>query len=154
MIKSVVSHSEMDTERLGASLARGFFPGAFLALWGGLGAGKTAFARGAGEALGVKDITSPTFTIIQEHPEGKLPLYHFDVYRLRSGEELYDTGYEDYLYADGVILMEWPENVVEALPDSRMDIYIEGSGEEARNIRFQPLDEKHAVLLQYLEDIC
>lgn len=129
---------------MGRKLGEQLFPGAFLALMGDLGAGKTALARGIGAGLGVEDIMSPTFTIVQEHEGGRLPLYHFDAYRLGSAEELYDIGFLDCL--SGVALMEWPENVREALPPDRLEIRIAGSGDAPRVIEIQATGPRHAGL--------
>ncbi len=81
--------------------------------------------------MGIQDIQSPTFTIVREHRDGRLPLFHFDAYRLGSGEELYAIGYEDYLAQQGVVVMEWCENVPEALPAQRLEIHLTGSGLDA-----------------------
>ena len=144
-----VTRSAEQTTALGRRIAALLFPGAFLALSGDLGAGKTALAKGIGEGLGIFDITSPTFTIVQEYM-GRLPLYHFDAYRLHDATELYATGYEEYLYAGGVILMEWPALVAGALPPERLDVTISGSGEQPREIGFAAAGPKHLKLLQAL----
>ena len=149
---TVVSCSEQETESLGAKLAAKLFPGAFLALWGDLGAGKTALCRGIGKALGVQQVMSPTFTIVQEHQCNAFTLFHFDVYRLSSGDELYDIGYEDYLARQGIIVMEWPGNVEEALPKERLDIRIQGSGEEPRSIALIAHGRAHQALLASFEE--
>ena len=95
-----------------------------ICLNGDLGAGKTTLSKSVGEGLGVDEyITSPTFTIINEY-EGRIPLYHFDVYRLNHGEELYDLGVEDYFYGDGVCLIEWAQNIQDYLPDDRLELWI------------------------------
>lgn len=135
---------------LGQRLAQGLFPGAFLALYGGLGAGKTAFVRALGEGLGVTDVQSPTFTIVREHWEGRLPLFHFDAYRLADAEELYAVGFMDYLAQGGVIAMEWCENVPGALPPERLEIRFAGSGMEPRALGFTALGPAHAALLEGL----
>lgn len=111
-----VTNSEEETESLGARLARQLEPGAVVAFTGGLGAGKTAFTRGLARGLGVGErITSPTFTIVNEYEGGRLPLFHFDMYRLFSAEELFDIGWDDYLARGGVCAVEWSERVAEAL---------------------------------------
>ncbi|MDL2217119.1 tRNA (adenosine(37)-N6)-threonylcarbamoyltransferase complex ATPase subunit type 1 TsaE [Christensenellaceae bacterium OttesenSCG-928-M15] len=141
------SNSEEATYILGREIGKLLFQGAFLALWGGLGAGKTAFARGVGAAFDIHDITSPTFTIMQVH-EGKLPLYHFDVYRLSSGDELYDIGFDERELSGGVTLMEWPENVIQALSDDRLDILIEGNGDKVRRIFFDTDNPKFEPVIR------
>ena len=114
-----VTHSPAETERLGEKLAEKLTPGAVLAYRGELGAGKTAFTRGLARGLGYTDpVTSPTYTIVNEYLGGRLPLYHFDMYRLSSAEDLWDIGWEDYLDRGGVCAVEWSENVAEALPDA------------------------------------
>lgn len=114
-----VTHSPAETERLGEKLAEKLTPGAVLAYRGGLGAGKTAFTRGLARGLGYTDpVTSPTYTIVNEYLGGRLPLFHFDMYRLSSAEDLWDIGWEDYLDRGGVCAVEWSENVAEALPDA------------------------------------
>ena len=106
-----VSESEAETEALGARLARVLKPGAVVAFTGDLGAGKTAFTRGLARGLGVPGrVTSPTFTIVDEHEGGRLPLFHFDLYRMDSPEELFDIGWEDYLARGGVCAVEWSEH--------------------------------------------
>ena len=113
-----ITRSAAETEQLGARLAEQLSPGDVVALRGGLGAGKTAFTRGLARGLGIEDpVTSPTYTIVNEYPQGRLPLFHFDMYRLRGAEELFDLGWEDYLDRGGVCAVEWSENVWEALED-------------------------------------
>ena len=110
------TNSPEETEALGASLAQELEPGAVLAFTGDLGAGKTAFVRGLARGLGCPGrVTSPTFTIVNEYEGGRLPLFHFDMYRLGSAAELFDIGWEDYLARGGVCAVEWSENVAEAL---------------------------------------
>ena len=119
------SNSPEETEELGRRLGRCLMPGAVVAYTGDLGAGKTAFTRGLARGLGIGErITSPTFTIVNEYEGGRLPLFHFDMYRLGSSEELFDIGWEDYLARGGVCAVEWSENVSDALdPDTiRVDI--------------------------------
>lgn len=107
--------SEAETERLGRALGEKLSPGTVIAYEGDLGAGKTAFTRGLAQGLGVTErVTSPTYTIVNEY-EGKIPLFHFDMYRLSSAEDLFDIGWEDYLERGGVIAVEWSSRVSEAL---------------------------------------
>lgn len=113
-----------ETDRFGKRLGELVQPGDVICLNGDLGAGKTTLSKSVGEGLGVEEyITSPTFTIINEY-EGRIPLYHFDVYRLNHGEELYDLGVEDYFYGDGVCLIEWAQNIQDYLPDGRLELWI------------------------------
>ena len=110
------THSEGETEALGEALAKRLQPGTVIAFTGDLGAGKTAFIRGLARGLGVTErVTSPTFTIVNEYEGGRLPLFHFDMYRLASSEELFDVGWEDYLHRGGICAVEWSENIADAL---------------------------------------
>lgn len=112
-----LSRSETETEALGARLAAFLSPGAVVAYQGGLGMGKTAFTRGLAQGLGYTGrVTSPTFTIVNEYEGGRLPLFHFDMYRLENADALFDIGWEDYLDRDGVCAVEWSEQVSEAMP--------------------------------------
>ena len=113
---TIQTHSPEQTETLGKKLAGLLRPGDVIAYYGDLGAGKTAFTRGIAAGLGVKEpVTSPTYTIVNEYLSGKLPLFHFDMYRLTSSDELFDIGWEDYLARGGVCAVEWSENVEDAL---------------------------------------
>lgn len=119
------SDSVRETEQVGEELAARLTPGAVLAFTGDLGAGKTAFVRGLAQGLGISErVTSPTFTIVNEYEGGRLPLFHFDMYRLGSSDELFDIGWEDYLARGGVCAVEWSENVADALAGGciRVDI--------------------------------
>ena len=114
----ILTHSPEQTERLAEKIAALLVPGDVIAYYGGLGAGKTAFTRGLASGLGVtQSVTSPTYTIVNEYLSGRLPLFHFDMYRLGSADELFDIGWEDYLRRGGVCAVEWSENVEEALED-------------------------------------
>ena len=120
-----LSNSVEETEALGAELAGRLEPGDVVAFTGDLGAGKTAFVRGLARGLGIPDrVTSPTFTIVNEYDGGRLPLFHFDMYRLGSADELFEIGWKDYLGRGGVCAVEWSENVAEALEGDcvRVDI--------------------------------
>ena len=119
------SNSVAETEELGAQLAARLRPGDVVAYTGDLGAGKTAFTRGIARGLGIPErVTSPTFTIVNEYEGGRLPLFHFDMYRLGSSEELFDIGWEEYLARGGVCAVEWSENIADALEEGtiRVDI--------------------------------
>ena len=120
-----VSNSPAETEDLGAALAERLKPRTVVAFSGDLGAGKTAFVRGMARGLGISErVTSPTFTIVNEYEGGRLPLFHFDMYRLGSSDELFDIGWEDYLVRGGVCAVEWSENVSDAMEGDciRVDI--------------------------------
>lgn len=113
-----LSHSPEETERIGETLGKTLRPGSVVAYRGGLGMGKTAFTRGLARGLGCAGrVTSPTFTIVNEY-SGTVPLFHFDMYRLGSSDELFDIGWEDYLARGGVCAVEWSENVEDALRDA------------------------------------
>lgn len=131
-----LSNSVEETEALGAELAGRLEPGDVVAFTGDLGAGKTAFVRGLARGLGIPDrVTSPTFTIVNEYEGGRLPLFHFDMYRLGSADELYDIGWEDYLARGGVCAVEWSEQVSGALPEDAVWVDIaRGDNENDRII--------------------
>lgn len=112
-----ITHSPAETEALGARLAEALDAGRVVAFTGDLGAGKTAFVSGMARALGVEErVTSPTFTIVNEYEGGRLPLFHFDMYRLGDADELFHIGWEDYLSRGGVCAVEWSERAEAALP--------------------------------------
>ena len=131
-----ITRSAAETEQLGARLARALEPGDVIAYRGDLGAGKTAFTRGLARGLGIREpVTSPTYTIVNEYPQGRLPLFHFDMYRLSDPEELFDLGWEDYLAREGVCAVEWSENVAEALSDPILiSIRRDNAEEDTRHI--------------------
>ena len=119
-----LSHSEEETESIGEHLGASLSPGAVVAYLGGLGMGKTAFTRGLARGLGCKGrVTSPTFTIVNEY-EGRIPLFHFDMYRLPDSDALFDIGWEDYLDRNGVCAVEWSELVADALPEDTVYVTI------------------------------
>ena len=129
-----VSHSTQETEQLGEEIAKSLRGGDVLAFTGSLGMGKTAFTRGLARGLGCRGrVTSPTFTIVNEY-DGKTPLFHFDMYRLGSSDELFDIGWDDYLARGGVCAVEWSERVSDALPDDTIYVDI-ARGEEDENTR-------------------
>ena len=114
-----ITNSPSETEAVGAALAQVLQPGTVIAYRGDLGAGKTAFTRGLARGLGVTDrVPSPTYTIVNEYLGGRMPLFHFDMYRLGSEDELFDIGWDDYLERGGVCAVEWSENVWGAMEDA------------------------------------
>ena len=129
-----ISHSPEETENLGAAVGKIIPAGTVIAYRGDLGAGKTAFTRGLARGLGYRDaVTSPTYTIVNEYLGGRLPLFHFDMYRLSSADDLFDIGWEDYLDRDGVCAVEWSENVADAMAGA-VNVTIDVLGENARRI--------------------
>ena len=132
-----LTNSPAETEAVGAALAKVLAPGTVLAYRGDLGAGKTAFARGLARGLGCSElVTSPTYTIVNEYLGGRLPLFHFDMYRLASSDDLWDIGWEDYLERGGVCAVEWSENVADAMEDA-ITVTIDKLGEESRRITME-----------------
>ena len=132
-----LSHSTQETEAIGEELAQKLRGGDVLAFTGSLGMGKTAFTRGLARGLGCRGrVTSPTFTIVNEY-EGRTPLFHFDMYRLGSSDELFDIGWEDYLDRGGVCAVEWSENVPEAFDGSEIRVSIEKCSDNARKITIE-----------------
>lgn len=133
------THSPAETRALGEKLARKLRPGDVLLFWGDLGAGKSEMTRGIARGLGVTEtVTSPSFTILNVYESGRMPLYHFDWYRLQSAEELWEMGMEEYLGGDGVAVVEWPSQCPEAIPETRLDITIGPLGDTEREITLVP----------------
>ena len=132
-----ITNSPAETEAVGAALGRVIPAGTVLAYRGDLGAGKTAFTRGLARGLGyLEPVTSPTYTIVNEYLGGRLPLFHFDMYRLRSSDDLWDIGWDDYLDRNGVCAVEWSENVDDAM-ENAVYVTIEKTGEESRRITIE-----------------
>ena len=126
-----LTHNEIETEALGETLARRLGPGDVVAYRGDLGAGKTAFTRGLAQGLGCRArVTSPTFTIVNEYAGGRLPLFHFDLYRLEGAGDLFDIGWDDYLDRGGVCAVEWSERAEEALPPETVRVTLRRCPEE------------------------
>ena len=149
---SLHSRSVPCTHAIAQKLAQLLKPGDVLLLLGDMGAGKSEFTRGLARGLGVQGpVTSPTFTILQVHEDGRLPLYHFDWYRLNDVEELYELSMDEYLHGDGVAVVEWPSRAPEAVPDCRLEIALTPVGDDERLITltpmggFRPIDESHLL---------
>lgn len=136
------SNSPQETEALGKTIAATLKGGEIIALYGGMGMGKTAFTRGVAEGLGISGgVSSPTFALVHEYAGGRLPLYHFDMYRVTSWDDLYSTGFFDYLDTDAVLVIEWSENIDGALPEKKISIVVErGEGEEQRVFHVEGVD--------------
>ncbi|WP_037372883.1 tRNA (adenosine(37)-N6)-threonylcarbamoyltransferase complex ATPase subunit type 1 TsaE [Anaerovorax odorimutans] len=123
MIKII--KNEQDTKKFGLELAKELKPGSVVALTGDLGTGKTTLTKAIAEGLEIRElITSPTFTIVQEYYGGKLPLYHFDVYRICDTEEMYELGYEEYFFGQGVCIVEWADLIIDLIPENAVIINI------------------------------
>jgi len=134
------SNSVSQTQKIGAALSKQLEPNDVLILLGDMGAGKSEFTRGLARGLGVTGyVTSPTFTIMQLHDTGRLPLYHFDWYRLESAEELYELSMDEYLQNGGVAVIEWPSRAEEVLPESYLEVALEPAGDDERRIAFTPV---------------
>ncbi len=149
----IVKNHEMIIEtdermrELGRRIGEALFPSAFVAFFGDLGAGKTTMVKGIADALGIEGISSPTFTIVRRH-EGRLRLDHFDAYRIESANELTAIGFDDFIASEDVIVMEWCENVQDALPEERLEIHLEGSGCDPRKVVFYAIGQKYCDLLE------
>ena len=129
-----ITTSPAQTEAVGQALGKALKPGAIIAYEGDLGAGKTAFTRGLAKGLGAEDmVTSPTYTIVNEYLSGRMPLFHFDMYRLASSDDLWDIGWEDYLERGGVCAVEWSENVADAM-ENAISVRIEKVDDDTRKI--------------------
>ncbi|KAI4452113.1 tRNA threonylcarbamoyladenosine biosynthesis protein TsaE [Eubacterium plexicaudatum ASF492] len=135
--------SAEETARLGRKIAEQIQPGSVCALSGDLGVGKTVFTQGIAQGLGIEEsVCSPTFTILQEYEEGRMPFYHFDVYRIADPEEMMEIGYEDYFYGDGFTIVEWADLIPELLPERYLKIKIEKDPEKGFDYRRITVEDK------------
>ena len=140
----LITNCETETVQEGEKLGSRLAPGAVVALYGDLGAGKTAFTRGLAAGLGIKaNVSSPTFTIVNEYP-GNIPLFHFDMYRLESEQELFEIGWEDYLDRGGVCAVEWSEKIPGAFPPETITVRLENLGENSRRLEIKHGDGSSA----------
>jgi tRNA threonylcarbamoyladenosine biosynthesis protein TsaE len=136
IVIEVNTHSEAETEQVGEKLGKLLKPGSVVALFGDIGAGKTAFVRGLVRATGFNGrVTSPTYSIVNEY-NGPIPVFHFDMYRLRGDEEFYELGWEDYLVRGGICVVEWSERIIDALPENAIHVTLKALGDE-RLIRIE-----------------
>ncbi|HEU4962574.1 MAG TPA: tRNA (adenosine(37)-N6)-threonylcarbamoyltransferase complex ATPase subunit type 1 TsaE [Bacilli bacterium] len=143
------------TQSLAACLGRLVRPGDLLTMTGDLGAGKTTFTQGLAHGLGVEEpVSSPTFTIIKEYEEGRIPLYHMDIYRLGAGALDEDLGFEEYFYGDGVTVVEWAEWLEELLPEDRVGVTIRLADGGGRVVSLQASGARSEVLLKELSESC
>ena len=142
--KSYLSQSEADTDRIGTELAAELEPGAVVALIGPLGAGKTRLVQAIAAALGVpRDaVTSPTFVLVNEYRQGRLPIFHFDAYRLKDLDEFLELGPEEYFDANGLTFIEWADRVAEALPSERIEIRIKIHADDDRHLKVETTDRR------------
>lgn len=140
-MRRICSHSPAETEAIGERLAGALQGNEVLALYGGMGMGKTAFVRGLARGLGVRgEVSSPTFALVHEY-QGRVPLYHFDMYRVGGWDDLYSTGFFDYLDCGAVLVIEWSENIEAALPDGVIRITLEkGDGEQERTLTIEGME--------------
>ena len=139
---TIDSNSARETLELGKKMGEQAVPGTVYTLTGELGTGKTVFTQGFAEGLGISEpVSSPTFTILQEYDSGRLPFYHFDVYRISDVEEMEEIGYEDYIYGEGVCLIEWADLIEELLPGQRCRIVIETDLEKGFDYRRITVEE-------------
>ncbi len=137
--KAIHIANEKETEELGERIGRDADAGTVIALIGDLGTGKTTLTKSIARGLGVTEtVTSPTFNIIREYRSGRLPLYHFDVYRIADPDEMYELGYEEYFYGDGICVVEWADIIEELIPEDAVTIHIDrGASEEERIYRIE-----------------
>lgn len=144
----MLTHSPAETRALGRQLAQSLMPGDVLLLWGNLGAGKSEFTRGIAEGLNVTNtVTSPSFTILNVYDEGRVPLYHFDWYRLNGADELYEMGMDEYLGGDGVAVVEWPSQCPEAIPETHLAVHLTPVGDSEREVTFTPMGDFRTISL-------
>lgn len=142
-MQTFITNSPADTERIAEDLAKTLTGGEIIAFRGDLGMGKTCFVRGLARGLGSSDaVTSPTFALMNEYPSGRLPLYHFDMYRISGWEDLYSTGYFDYAESGGILAVEWSENIEAALDEKTIFVTFTRTGETSRTITVTRGNEK------------
>ncbi len=139
----IETNSPRETKELGKKMAERAKPGDVFTLVGDLGVGKTVFTQGIAEGLGIDEpVNSPTFTIVQEYESGRMPFYHFDVYRIGDPEEMDEIGFDDYIYGDGLCLIEWADLIEEILPEKRVAIRIEKDLEKGFDYRRITIQEE------------
>lgn len=147
-MKEFFLENEKFTEEIGQKLGKRLFPGAIICLNGDLGAGKTTMTKSIAKAIGIEEgIISPTFNIVNEYTDGNLLLYHFDVYRIASSEEMYEIGFEEYINSEGVCIIEWSNLIEDVLPEERLEVLLvyEGNG---RKIIFNPIGDKYKNIVE------
>lgn len=139
----IETHDPEETFEVGRKIGMNAKPGQIYTLTGDLGVGKTVFTQGVAAGLGITEpVNSPTFTIIQEYEDGRLPFYHFDVYRIGDLEEMEEIGYDDYFFGQGICLIEWAELIEEILPEKRIEVIIEKDLEKGFEYRKITIEER------------
>jgi tRNA threonylcarbamoyladenosine biosynthesis protein TsaE len=148
--------NEADTDRLGAALASELPPGTLVALIGTLGAGKTRLVQAAAAAVGIPraNVTSPTFVLVNEYKTGRLPIYHFDTYRLKDDDEFLNLGPDEYFDSNGLTFVEWADRVADLLPADRLEISIEVTGETSRNFQIRGTTPPMETLANRIQSAC
>lgn len=153
MIRNYQTNSAEETRSLASNLGAVLRPGDTLCLIGDLGAGKTTFTQGLALGLGLppdEPVNSPTFMLLAEHPGGRVPLFHFDVYRLPDSSALYDLAFDEYLSGDGVVVIEWADRITDALPPDRLDIALSAVSYDTRQITVTARGERAREILSQL----
>ncbi len=150
----LISKSISETLNIGRCLSRRLRPGDIICLSGQLGSGKTVLAKGIARGLGIKkqEIVSPTFVLLRQYSEGRAPLYHFDLYRLKSPEDILGLGYEEYLYGDGITVVEWPDRLGCLTPQDYLLITLEMRGEKKRRLKFKAFGKNYQRLLRQIHE--
>lgn len=134
-MREIYIKNEEDTKAFGLEIARNAKPGQVLALIGDLGTGKTTLTKYIAQGLGIQEmVTSPTFTIVKEYHDGRMPLYHFDVYRIMDSEEMFDIGVDEYLFGNGLSVIEWADQIEDILPEDTLYLYLEPGKEEGERV--------------------
>jgi len=144
--ETIITQDAEETRAFGKQLALKFKPGDIVCFFGDLGAGKTTMIKGIAEGLAITSdyVHSPTFTLLNLYEHGRLPLYHFDLYRIEDPEELFDIGYDEFLYGSGISVIEWSERFGHLLPKERLEIHLRHKGEDRREIRVKAAGNRYA----------
>jgi len=151
----IVSKSEQETLKIGRLIARNLQAGDIVCLFGELGSGKTVLTKGIAQGLGLRknQIISPSFVLIREHPEARLPLYHFDLFRLKRPEDVLALGYEEYLYGEGVAVIEWADRLKYLSPPGFLKIKLLVRGNAKRQLEFSAFGKRHLELLRFIKKL-
>ena len=148
----IISHSPQETILLAKQITKGLKPGSILCLFGNLGSGKTTFVKGLAEGLNVdaKKVNSPTF-VFMNHYEGKVPLYHFDLYRIENSKEMGILGYEEFVYGHGIAVIEWAQKMEQLLPKEYLGVWLEHQGEQTRRLRLEAKGKNYIGVINKLK---